>query len=120
MGTDLDMILRRIIMLICAVAAVIGIAGLLTPVSVSPQRQVISCGTAVAPDLSQARIQEAPVTQNARQDGDLVVRPDYTALCRQELDDRRLGTLSLAAVGALAVIVALSMELRQRRRHADA
>ncbi|KRE31762.1 hypothetical protein ASG82_01960 [Mycobacterium sp. Soil538] len=114
------MILRRIIMLIGAVAAVVGIAGLLTPVSVSPQRQIISCGTAVAPDFAQARTQEAPLTQNARQDGDLVVRPDYTALCRQELDDRRLGTLTLTAVGAVAVIVALLTELRRRRRHADA
>ncbi|MBX7450381.1 hypothetical protein GR927_20535 [Mycolicibacterium sp. 3033] len=110
------MLVKRIVLALGAIAIIVGVAGLLTSVSIDPEGRSVSCGSAVSADLSEARAQQPTTTDNARIDGDLVVRPDYVALCRQELDDRRLWTLTLCGLGVLAVAVPAVMTLASRRR----
>lgn len=88
------------------VALLVGILGLITPVSVSPYRQVVSCGSAIAPDLSEARSLDDTSAANVPVAGEVVVDTDYTQLCRMELEDRRLWTITVAVVGALAMSAA--------------
>ena len=92
------------------VLLLVGIVGLLTPVSVSPGLQTVPCGTAVAPDVA------APREQAPAQTGEEVVKADYSELCRYELNDRRAWTGTLAGAGALVLVVAGAFALGARRR----
>ena len=85
------------------VALLVGVLGLLTPVSVSPDLEVVSCGTAIAPDLSEARSQDDASAANVPIGDEVVTDTNYTRLCGMEIEDRRLWTIALAGVGALAV-----------------
>jgi len=115
-GYRYRMIVKRIVMSLGAVAIIVGVVGLLTGVSIDPEGRSVSCGSAVAADLSEARALQPETTENARIDGELVVRPDYVALCQKELEDRRVGTLSLCGLGVVAVAVPAVMTLASRRR----
>lgn len=88
------------------VALLVGILGLIAPVSVSPYQQVVSCGSAIGPDLSEARSLDDTSAANVPVAGEVVVDTDYTQLCRMELEDRRLWTITVAVVGALAMSAA--------------
>ncbi len=103
-------------MFVGAIAVLIGVAGLLTPVSVSPERQAVECGTAVSADLSRARALDDEMPAKLDVSGELAAAPDYTELCQKELDDRRLGTLTLTGFGAIVVLVPLAVGLIGRRR----
>lgn len=109
------MLVRWIVVFIGAVALVTGVAGLLTPVSAGPGN--VGCGIAVAPDLSSARVATERGGQNrpsppsvpetpgfAEPHDDIIVNTDYVDLCRKELTDRRIWTITLAAVGAAAAL----------------
>ncbi|PRC47528.1 hypothetical protein C6A85_84490, partial [Mycobacterium sp. ITM-2017-0098] len=98
--------LRLIVACLGAVALLVGIVGLFAPVSVSAEGEVISCGSVAAPDLSAARAKDDASAANALVVGDLVSDANFTRLCDMNLEDRRLWTISLGALGALAVIAA--------------
>lgn len=113
------MIARRIALSVGLVLLLVGIVGLLSPVSVSPGLRTVSCGTAVAPDLAAAREQPPDQTEVSTMElpnaGEEVGSADYTELCRYELSDRRAWTITLAAAGALLVAVGGALTLRARR-----
>ncbi|KMO73278.1 hypothetical protein BST22_02055 [Mycolicibacterium chubuense] len=93
----------RWILLFTGVAAMlVGGVGLLTPVSVDPRRVVVSCGTAVSPDM--------PVPPG---DDDAAVDPDYARLCRMEVTDRRLWTITLLVVGATTTAAGVAYARRR-------
>ncbi|ORB55875.1 hypothetical protein BST42_05590 [Mycolicibacterium rhodesiae] len=106
-------------------ALIVGIAGLVTPVSAGPGNRgptvaeplSVDCGIAVSPDLSAAREATvlggknmpsppgAPGTPGlAQPHDDIIVNTDYVSLCREELTDRRIWTVTLAALGVVAVL----------------
>lgn len=110
------MIARRIILFIGAVAMLVGVIGLFTPVSVSsPEVENISCGSAVAPELAAARARDDGNAANSRVLGELVVDTNYTRLCRMDLADRRIWAIALAVAGSLAVVTALALSVRANR-----
>jgi hypothetical protein len=102
---------RRIILFVGlflgAVAVIVGVAGLLAPVSVSPEDKTVRCGSAVAPDLSAARAEDDLSAANVPVLDEVIADINYTRLCQMDLVDRRIWTISLAVVGALAIVETL-------------
>lgn len=101
--------LRAVIGFAGAVALVVGLAGLITPVSVSPHETTIGCGSAVAPDLAGARAHDDGSAANVPVPGGVVADMDYTGLCERNLTDRRVWTITVAVVGVLAIVVAIGI-----------
>ena len=113
------MIVRRTALAIGVVALLVGVVGLLSPVSISPGLTSVPCGTAVSPDLDSARQQAPADTQTSPQempyDSEWVGDVDYAQLCDQEISDRRAWTITVTAVGALSLLTALGLAVRARR-----
>lgn len=120
---------RWIILFAGVLALVVGITGLFTPVNAGPAN--VSCGSAMMPDLAAARAAtehggaNIPVPdlgpgipEPARHDA-VIINSDYVSLCRQNLADRRMWTITLAAVGAVATLGALAAAARVHRRRSD-
>ncbi len=107
--------LRLMIAGLGAVALLVGIVGLFAPVSVFAEGEVIRCGSVTAPDLSAARANDDASAANALVLGDLVSDANFTRLCDMNLEDRRLWTISLGALGGLAVIAAAAQGVMSRR-----
>lgn len=126
-GTTECMKIRLMIVAIGVVALIVGVVGLLAPVSASKENQV-ECGSALAPDLSEARSYDdgnaanVPVpevidgvdTDGVAVDGVIVDR-NFTRLCQMNLDDRRIWTITVAAAGALLAGGALVQGALSRR-----
>ncbi|BBY94575.1 hypothetical protein MGALJ_42440 [Mycobacterium gallinarum] len=111
------MIVRRIALFAGVVALIVATAGLLVPLSVSPEGESsVGCGSAIAPDLSAARANDDGSAANIPVPGGIVVDTKFTRLCQLDLEDRRIWTITLAAVGALAVIGALVLGALSNRR----
>lgn len=112
------MIARLVALMLGGLLLLVGVVGLVTPVSVSPGMQTVQCGTAVAPDLAAARAQAPAETEISPMDlpysGELVGKADYSELCRYELADRRAWTVTLAGTGAFVLVVAGAFALRAR------
>lgn len=113
------MVIRRIITAAGVIALLVGIVGLLAPVSVDPERQVVGCGSVIMPDLSAAQARDDDDPANRLHAGELVADPNYTRLCRMELEDRRLGTSTLVALGVLTITGAAGYAVWSRRRRLD-
>ena len=113
------MMVRRIALAIGVVALMVGIAGLLSPVSISPGLTSVPCGTAVAPDLQSARQQAPADTQTSPQelpyDSEWVGDVDYGQLCDKEIADRRAWTITVTVVGLLGLLTAAALGIRARR-----
>jgi hypothetical protein len=98
-----------------AVALIIGVVGLLAPVSVSPEGKTVRCGSAVAPDMSAARAEDDRSSANVPVLDEVLVDTNFTRLCQLDLEDRRIWTISLAAVGSLAIMGLLVLRARGTR-----
>ena len=109
------MLLRLIIVTAGVVALAVGIVGLLTTVAVSTGLQAVDCGSALAPDLSAAKSRDDGNPANVPVLDGVVTDPDLTRLCQMNLEDRRLWTITLAAVGALTAGGALAHGALSRR-----
>lgn len=107
--------LRLVIMGLGAVALLVGIVGLLAPVSVSAEGKTIGCGSVITPDLSAARANDDSSAANALVLGDVVSDANFTRLCDMNLEDRMLWTATLASLGALTVIAGAAQSLLHRR-----
>lgn len=109
------MIVLRIVLFAGVVAAIVGVAGLFTPVSASPENLTIECGSAVAPDLSAARAHDDGSAANIPVPGGVVADTDFTRLCQMNLEDRRIWTITLAVAGVVAAAGALVLGARWKR-----
>jgi hypothetical protein len=114
-GYDKQMILQRIVFSLGVVAVIVGVAGLVVPVSVSPDRQHVGCGSAVWPDLSEAKKHDDNSAANIPVPGGVVTDTNYTRLCRKDLEDRRLWTVTLAIAGLVAVGGVLALRFKRSR-----
>ncbi|TFV55817.1 hypothetical protein E4P42_21580 [Mycobacterium sp. PS03-16] len=97
------------------VAILVGVAGLLTPVRVSLGATTVSCGTAVAPDLDEARTHDDGTTANIPVGDVVLVDASFTELCRRDLADRRIWTSTVAIAGVLALVSAVAIGRRRTR-----
>lgn len=116
------MIVRLSVLATGLVALLVGGVGLFSPISVSPGLAPVPCGSAVAPDYATAREQAPADTQTSPNelpyDTEWAGDVDYAQLCRDEVEDRRLWTIPLAAVGALTLVGAAVMSVRARHSSA--
>jgi hypothetical protein len=98
-----------------AVLLIAGVIALLVPVSVSNGNGGnISCGNAVASDLSEARSANSNSVANIPILNQLVPHSDFVAECESSLSSRRTWSIPLAAVGLIGVAGGLVASGRRR------
>ena len=103
-GINQHMNLRRLILLVGAVALVVGVIGLLMPVSVpGPDNGSIGCGNGLAQDSSAAQKADNSNPANLPILNQVIPHTDYTAQCQSAVSGRRAWTIPVTIVG-LAVI----------------
>jgi hypothetical protein len=95
---------RRLIVAVGAVLLLAGIIGLLVPVSVSDSSgNSVSCGNAIAMDLSGARSANDKNGANIPILNQVLPHTDYVAQCQSSVNGRRSWSIPLAVIGVLAV-----------------
>jgi hypothetical protein len=98
------MTLRRLIMLAGAILLVVGVIGLLLPVSVSGGNgDKISCGNAVASDLSAARQADNQNPANLPVINQVLPHTSYVAQCESALSHQRAWSIPLAVIGVIVL-----------------
>lgn len=112
--------MRLIAVFVGVVMLIAGAVGLFAPVSVSPELRTVDCGTAISPDLSDARDLDDGSAANIPVPGAVIVDTNYTELCRMELADRRILAITVLAAGVFVLAVAAGVAaLSRSRQHAD-
>ncbi len=96
--------LRWLVLLAGAVVLVVGVIGLLIPVSVAgPNGQSIGCGSALAADDSEAREADNNNPVNLPIINEVVPHTDYVAQCASAVSERRTWSIPVAIVGLVVV-----------------
>ncbi len=96
--------LRRLVLLAGAVVLVVGVIGLLMPVSVAgPEGQRIGCGNAIAADDSAAREADSNNPVNLPILNEVIPHTDYVALCASAVSERRTWSIPVAIVGLVVI-----------------
>lgn len=96
---------QRLAMVVGAILLVVGIAGLLVPVSVSgDDGKSVGCGNALVSDNSDAQAANNQGVANVPVLNQIVPHTDYVALCESAVGNRRSWTIPVAVVGALVAI----------------
>jgi len=102
------MTVRRFVLVLGAVALVVGIIGLLVPVSVSDSNGgSLGCGNAAISDLSSAREANNKSVAGIPILNQIVPHTDFVAECQSALSSRRSWTIPVTVIGAIAVFGAL-------------
>ena len=101
------MTLRRLVLVVGAVVLVVGIIGLLVPVSVSAANGgSLGCGNAAVSDLSSAREANNKSVANIPILNQIIPHTDFVAECQSALSSRRSWTIPVSVIGAIAVVAA--------------
>jgi hypothetical protein len=96
--------LRSLLMVLGAVALIIGVAGLLVPVSVSgPNGENIGCGNAIAQDLSGARAADEGNIANLPVLNQVIPHTNFVAECQSAVSARRTWTIPVTIVGVVLI-----------------
>jgi hypothetical protein len=99
-GIEVDMNLRRLLLLVGAVVLIAGVIALLVPVSVpGPDGSSIGCGNAIAADSSAARQADQSNPVNLPIINEVVPHTDYVTQCQSAVSSRRAWAIPLAVVG---------------------
>jgi hypothetical protein len=96
--------LRRLVLLAGAVVLLVGVIGLLMPVSIAgPDNADIGCGNALVADDSAAREADNNNPVNLPIINEIVPHTDYTAQCASAVSERRTWSIPVAIVGLLVI-----------------
>ena len=96
--------LRRLLLLVGAVVLVVGVIGLLMPVSIpGPEGQSIGCGNAVAADLSAAQQADNRNPVNLPILNEVIPHTDYAAQCQSAVSSRRTWSIPVAIIGLVVI-----------------
>lgn len=99
------MTVRRLVLLLGAVALIAGIIGLLVPVSVSADNgESIGCGNALAANYSAADSKDQSNLANLPIVNQVLPGTHYGDQCRSAVEGRRWWSIPLTIVGAVAVV----------------
>jgi hypothetical protein len=91
---------RRLILLVGAIALIAGVIALLVPVSVpGPDGQSIGCGNGIAADTSAASRADSSNPVNLPILNEVVPHTDYVTQCQSAVSSRRAWAIPLAVVG---------------------
>jgi hypothetical protein len=97
--------LRRLVLVVGAVVLVVGIVGLLVPVSVSDGNGgSLGCGNAAISDLSSAREANNKSVAGIPILNQVVPHTDFVAECQSALSGRRSWTIPVIVIGAIGLI----------------
>jgi hypothetical protein len=103
-GINQHMNVRRLILLVGAVALVVGVVGLLLPVSVAgPDNSSIGCGNGLAQDSSAAQQADNSNLANLPILNQVIPHTDYTAQCQSAVSGRRAWTIPVTIVGLVVI-----------------
>lgn len=101
------MTLRRLALLVGAVILVVGLIGLLVPVSVADGNGGgLGCGNAAISNLSNAREANNKSVANIPILNQVIPHTDFVAECQSALSSRRTWTIPLTVIGAIALLAA--------------
>ena len=101
------MTLRRFVLVVGALVLVVGIIGLLVPVSVSDGNGgSLGCGNAAISDLSSAREANNKSVANIPILNQIIPHTDFVAQCQSALSGRRSWTIPVTAIAAIAMAAA--------------
>jgi hypothetical protein len=96
--------LRRLVLVVGAAVLVVGIIGLLVPVSVSDGNGgSLGCGNAAVSDLSGAREADNKSVAGIPILNQVVPHTDFVAQCQSAQSSRRSWTIPVTAIGAIAL-----------------
>lgn len=96
--------LRRLVLLAGALVLLVGIIGLLMPVSIAgPDNQKIGCGNAIAADNSSATQADNNNPVNLPIINEVIPHTDYVAQCDTAVSDRRMWSIPVAVIGVLVL-----------------
>jgi hypothetical protein len=96
--------LRRLILLVGAIALVVGVIGLLVPVSVpGPDNGSISCGNGLAADQSAAQQADNSNPANLPILNQVVPHTNYVTQCQSAVSSRRAWSIPVAVIGVLLI-----------------
>jgi hypothetical protein len=97
--------LRWLIALVGAVVLIVGVVGLLMPVSIAgPDGQSIGCGNAVAADYSSAREVDSRNPVNLPIIDEVIPHTDYVAQCQSSVSERRTWSIPVAVIGLVVLV----------------
>jgi hypothetical protein len=103
-GIEQHMNLRRLILLVGAVVLVVGVIGLLMPVSVpGSDNGSIGCGSALASDSSAAQQADNQNPANLPIINQVLPHSNYVAQCESAVSSRRAWTIPVAVVGLVVI-----------------
>jgi hypothetical protein len=96
--------LRRLVLLVGAVVLIVGVVGLLMPVSIAgPEGQSMGCGNAVAADLSAARDADNANPVNLPILNEVIPHTDYVTQCNSAVSERRTWSVPVAIIGLVVI-----------------
>ncbi|MGV0853137.1 aminopeptidase [Mycolicibacterium phlei] len=96
--------LRRLVLLAGAVVLLVGVIGLLMPVSIAgPDNQKIGCGNAVAADDSAAAQADNSNPVNLPILNEVIPHTDYVAQCQSAVSERRTWSIPVAIIGVVVL-----------------
>jgi hypothetical protein len=96
--------LRRLVLLVGAAALIVGVIGLLVPVSVpGPDNGSIGCGNGLVQDLSAARETDHNNPANLPILNELIPHTNYVTQCQSAVSSRRAWAIPVAVVGMVVV-----------------
>ncbi len=96
--------LRRLILLVGAIALLVGVIGLVMPVSVpGPDNGTIGCGNGLVQDLSAAREADNNNPANLPILNEVIPHTNYVAQCQSAVSSRRAWTIPVAVVGLVVI-----------------
>ena len=96
--------LRRLVLLAGAVVLVVGVIGLLMPVSIAgPDDQSMGCGNAVATDLAAARDADNANPVNLPVLNEVIPHTDYVTQCQSAVSERRTWSIPVAIIGLVVI-----------------
>jgi hypothetical protein len=96
--------MRRLILLVGAIALIAGIIGLLVPVSVpGPDNGSIGCGNGLVQDLSAAQQADNNNPANLPILNQVIPHTEYVKQCQSALSGRRAWAIPVAVVGLVVI-----------------
>ncbi|BBY16021.1 hypothetical protein MLIT_16130 [Mycolicibacterium litorale] len=103
-------------MVVGAIILLVGIVGLLVPVSVSgDDGKSVGCGNALVSDMSGAQAANNQGVANVPVLNQIVPHTDYVALCESAVSSRRSWAIPVAVVGAVVTVGAAVVGGRRGR-----
>jgi hypothetical protein len=104
LGIKQHMNLRRLILLVGAVVLVVGVIGLLVPVSVpGPDNGSIGCGNGIAADQSAAQQADNQNPANLPILNQVIPHTDYVQQCQSAVSSRRAWSIPVAVIGLVVL-----------------